>query len=135
MESSKSINALVEAIKSETNDVTTDTALISEKISAQEAVVENTVVSFNDIQKEVNNSLAEMKEAYELIDSTVKEKDKIINGVESLSATAEEVLSSAKNISATSEVEYTSVQKVYNVAKNVESIADSLTNNINKFKV
>ena len=135
MESSKSINALVEAIKSETNDVTTDTALISEKISAQEAVVENTVVSFNDIQKEVNNSLAEMKEAYELIDSTVKEKDKIINGVESLSATAEEVLSSAKNISAASEIEAANVQNVYKVAQNVKAMADNLTNNIERFKV
>lgn len=135
MHSSKSINALIDTVKSGTNDVTSNTALISEKISAQVSVVENTVLSFNDIQKEVDNSIVQMKESYELIESTVKEKEHIIHRVESLSVTAEELLSSAKDIAATSEVEYTSVQKVYNVAKNVESIADSLTNNINKFKV
>jgi methyl-accepting chemotaxis protein len=135
MYSSKSINALIEAVKSGTSNVTSNTALISEKINAQVSVVENTVLSFNDIQKEVDNSLVQMKEAYELIESTVNEKDHIINRVDSLSTIAEEVLSSAKDIAASAETEATNVKNVYNVAQNVGSMADSLTSNINKFKV
>lgn len=135
MDSSKSINALVEAIKFGTREVTSNSALISEKISDQVSVVEDTVVSFNDIEKEVDNSLTQMKEVYQLIEGTVKEKERILSGVEALSSTAEELLSSAKDISATSEEEAANVQKLYDVAQNVKTMADNLANNINKFKV
>lgn len=135
MDSSKSINSLIEAVKSSTDNVTTNTGLISEKINTQVVILENTVLSFNDIEKEVDNSLVQMKEAYELIENTVKEKENIVRSVESLSGISEEVSTSAGQISASAEAQSDSVKAVYKVAQDVNAMANNLTEHISKFKV
>ncbi|MDP4091312.1 MAG: methyl-accepting chemotaxis protein [Bacillota bacterium] len=135
MESSKSINSLIQIVRSSSEDVTSHTRGISDKINGQVAILEGTVSSFKDIQEEVNKSLLQMDDTYKLIEGTVKEKDKITNKVEALSGISEELSASAREISAAADEQTSNIDNLSELARALDTVADNLTGSVDKFKI
>jgi methyl-accepting chemotaxis protein len=132
---SKGINGVVAAIEKGSAGVAVTTGEIELKMDEQITIIEQTVKSFNEIQGEVDKALIQMKEEYEAIKYAVDEKSSILNGVESVSAISEEVAAAAKEIASSSDGQLFMVDKLSDMAKDLNTVSENLTKKIEGFKV
>lgn len=132
--SSKNINNLIDAVKTGTNAVSDNTLLIADKMSKQINAVGDTERAFKDIQLEVNNTIMQMGSVNDLLKHIISEKGNIIVRVETVSSTSEEVAASAREIAASSEEQSMNVDKLAELAQELNNVSDDLYEKIKDFK-
>ncbi|MBU3113796.1 methyl-accepting chemotaxis protein [Clostridium lacusfryxellense] len=135
LESAMNINGLIELVGNGTSQVSELTVVLSGKLGNQMSIIEGTVDSFKNIQKEVNGTIAQMDDASKALSDSVKEKEIIKISVEELAVVSKEVSASTQEISTASTKQAESISQLSATAQELNAMAFGLNEEVEKFKV
>jgi methyl-accepting chemotaxis protein len=137
-QSKSSVNDIKQIIDSILEDTTNvvETARSAESVlKLQESAVKNTTDSYHDINESVEKLVVFLKQISENVDSIDETRVLTLASVENISAVLEEIAAASENVSQTSNDQLHSVESLNDSAAKLDSHTDSLTNEIQKFKV
>ena len=135
LESSKGIAHLVNKITVEAKDVSETAQSVSSKMSNQTEDVEDTVISFKDIIKEVNNIVPQIDAVNENLNKALQSKNEVVRRVEDVALVSEEVSASAEEITSSVEEQNASIEELTATAKELAGMSKHMLEGIEKFKV
>ena len=135
LESSMNINELIQLVGNGTQEVSELTIVLSGKLGNQMNIIEGTVDSFKNIQKEVNSTMPQIEEAYRALNSSVKEKEIIKSRAEELAAVSEEVSASTEEISSAVAKQSEVINQLSTTSQELNNMAEGLNEEVEKFKV
>ena len=133
--SSGEINKLLSVISTETDSVIDTTNKVNDELESQVTVINDSIISFKDIIKAIENILPIISKINFEINTIDKEKVEIIRKVEAASVVAEENSASAEEISASTQQMNASSEEVANSAETLSVITNETLQEINKFKL
>lgn len=135
LESSMSINQLIQLVGNGTEEVSGLTLVLSGKLGDQMRMIEGTVNSFKSIQYEVNSTMPQINEAYMDLNSSVEEKELIKSRAAKLALVSKEVTVSTEEISCAVTKQSDTVMQLSSTAQELNAMSEGLTHEIEKFKV
>jgi methyl-accepting chemotaxis protein len=135
MESSKDINTIISLTSQGAGKVNEFTSVMSKKLEGQMDVIEGTVSSFASIRKEVDNTMTGIDDVNKALSLSLKEMESIKNNVEELAAVSEEVSASMEEIDEASVKQAETITGLSNTAQDLNSMAERLDEEMQKFKV
>ncbi|KOA94567.1 methyl-accepting chemotaxis protein [Clostridium botulinum] len=135
LESSSSINDLVDTIMINTRDVSETTNLVSNKVKTEMDVLDDTVTSFKSILNEIENATPYIDNVYKAIEKLVNAKDKILEKVETINSNSQELSANMQEISNSIEEQEASVEEISSSSQELLAISSEFTQKVSKFKV
>jgi len=133
--SSNDINQLLGIINTETNLVEETTAVANKELKEQINIIGETIISFREMVKSIDDILPQVNEMNDSIIDINKRKDNIIESVESSSSVSEENSAASQEISASSQKMEIAAFEVSKSAEEFKSIMQGISNQIEKFIV
>jgi methyl-accepting chemotaxis protein len=129
------IAAVIEKIQQKTRN-TVDAARKAESIVAtQEGALKDTVKTFDDINRHVENLTSNLAKISLGIEKIGKAKDDTLSAIESISATLEETVAASTEVSTTAENQLSSVEQLNNAALRLGSDANNLEETVKIFQI
>jgi methyl-accepting chemotaxis protein len=135
MESSKDISSIINLTSQGAVKVNELNYIMSKKLEEQMDVIEGTVNSFGNIRKEIDNTMIGIDDVNKALDISLKEMESIKNNVEELAAVSEEVSASMEEIDEASVKQSDTITRLSNTAQDLNSMAEILDKEMQKFKV
>lgn len=133
--SAANINKLIRVIAVGSSDIIRDAETMQGKLSSGITMIENAVLAFRDIIRELEKMTPEVHAANDAIINLDREKDSILKRIEEISAVAQEVSASSEEIAASSEEMNASSEEVAAAAYNLKEAVGEIAEQINKFKI
>ncbi|MCY6483128.1 methyl-accepting chemotaxis protein [Clostridium aestuarii] len=133
--SSTEINRLLAVISEETNGVITTTDEVSNELTIQVKVIDDSIVSFRDIINAIEKILPLINNVNGEVNKINNDKNGIINKIESASAVAEENSASSEEIAASVQEMNSSTEEVANSAEILSEMSAKTIEEVNKFKL
>lgn len=133
--SSTEINDLINLISIKTKEVMNTTEEVNGEISNQSNTVDNSIVSFKGIIKEIESILPLIENVNLEINKVNQDKNQIINKIETASVVAEESSATSEEIAASSEELNSSSEEVARTAETLSSMSSKTLEDVNKFKL
>lgn len=134
-ESAEEINTLVQVISSEADGTISTTATVSDELTSQVTVIENSISSFKDIINGVEEILPLISTITDEVNTVNNQKDTIVNKIENSSAVSEENSASSEEIAASAQEMTASAQEVAASSEHLLSLTNNILNDVNKFKI
>lgn len=134
LKSSKDINAIIRDIIENTRSVVEDNKAISGKMELQKTIAGETVNSLVQINSEVDNTLANMKDVIDSLSVVTGEKEQIFNSVDEISKISDQVAVSSQEISEAVQQQSQNVYQLSSLASELNNIADQLKKDVSTFK-
>ena len=135
LESSMNINGLIQLVSNGTAEVSELTIVLSGKLGNQMRIIEGTVDSFKNIQKEVNSTMPQMDDAYRDLNRTVAEQEIIKSRAGELAAVSKEVSDSTQEVSSAATKQSENISQLSATAQELNAMAFGLNEEVEKFKV
>jgi methyl-accepting chemotaxis protein len=135
LESSKSIGRLISNVKSETDEVSISSRLVSQDMKEQLVEFENAILTFKGILKQVGEIVPHIKEVEATLEVSVNEKNDLMYKIEAISGVSKKIAIAAEEISGALDNQETSTRDLKDHAENLNEMSKILTNSIEKFIV
>lgn len=135
IESSKSINSLIGAMKNTANEVTQNNKEISHKVSSEKQYIKDTVKSFSNIRTEVDKSICQIELLLNSVNKISGSKESIMTGISSVESVSNEITKAEQEISISIEEQNESVQHFIELSQNIKDMSEELREGVSKFKV
>lgn len=135
-ESKKSTSEIVQligSIQSDTKEVIKTSSEVSQFISEQTSIVENSVITFRDILDSVERVVPLVSKTYQEMDEMEKAKEYVLAKIENVSAVTEENTAASEEVAASSEELSASSEEVATTAQNLSQMANELADLVGKF--
>lgn len=135
MSSSRSIGKLVAAITASASEVTCTTAATYGKMDSQIGVVSETVNSFREIRKEIEQITEEISHTTETLTGIIQEKEAIVTAVVGSSDTAVNASAAARDIAASMQGQSEIIWQLSVTAEELTEMAEKLNGDVEKFTI
>lgn len=133
--SSQHINQILSNITNESAEIVITTVKGIDNLRNQEAVVHNTIESFQEILQGIGDIIPKIENANDGIKVVNERKDDIVERVGTIAAIAVDNSAIAEEIAASSEEMSTSVEEIASTAQNLSSMTYEMKDQVEKFKV
>lgn len=134
-QSANQIGSIVKGIQNQSSK-TVSTAKKSEQILAsQEDIIKNTITTFNDINKQVENLLEYIIGLSSGITNIELAKNDTLRAIESISAISQETAAASEELSATADTQLNAVETLTIAAERLKIEADNLSTAVHIFKI
>ncbi|CAH2214663.1 methyl-accepting chemotaxis protein [Tepidibacter aestuarii] len=131
----KEIAEIVNNIQIETNETSKIMNDASYIIDGQNEVVEKTEKLFKDIDDITCTMIEKTIDIKDMLENINISKVEFVDSMEKIAYVTEETAASTQQVSAYAEQQVIDIEKLNNLAKNLNSSIDELTNNIKEFKI
>ena len=101
----------------------------------QNLSVEEVLSSFNEISTSISRIVARIKSVNRFIEEINSDKNMIVSSIENISAVSEETAASAEEVTASVEQQTAVIEEVAKNAENLSSLAISLNDQVQQFKI
>ena len=133
--SSSNISDLISNISNDSDIVVKTSEEMNEKLNSQMQVIDKSMSSFKEIIENIEEIMPQITDVNSSIAIIKSDKESIIKNVEVAASLAEEVLASTEEITASSQDFNASSQEVATSSVELSGKAQSMINEINKFKI
>lgn len=133
--SSQHINQILSNITSQSAEIVITTVKGIDNLRNQEAVVHNTIESFQEILQGIGDIIPKIENANDGIKVVNERKDDIVERVGTIAAIAVDNSAIAEEIAASSEEMSASVEEIASTAQNLSSMTYEMKDQVEKFKV
>lgn len=134
MESSNSINELIQTITAGVREVADTTVILHGKMDDQITITDETVNSFKNIQDEMHETVLQVQNVSGALKGILVEKDKILGKVVDMSASSQQVSAVADEIFTCVEEQSEKVLSFAKTAKDLHDMAERLKKDVGQFK-
>ena len=134
-ESTEKIYSIVGNVLNSTEDIVKKTSIMNDEIVYQEEVVNNTLMSFNDITRSIKSMDPIILGIDDNINVLNNNKNNILNELESVSAIAEEISANTEEVSANTEELYSSTKNVSDVASDLYILTEEIRDELSTYNV
>ncbi|WKV08353.1 methyl-accepting chemotaxis protein [Thermoanaerobacterium sp. CMT5567-10] len=107
----------------------------SASIEEQNKALNKTVSTFYDIQTAVNRIVSELKKLNSSMEKISQSRTDMLTSIQNIAAVTEETAASTEEISSSTEEQKEAISEISKSAKDLNAIANTLMNSINKFKI
>ncbi len=135
LESSENITKLIGEISESTKSVSEAAEATTEKFKAQSQTISETIALFNNIVRQMNIIIPEIKEISTVVKSSVHMKDSILNNIQCVTLAAEGLSASMEEISQSIEEQSATIIDMSNLSENLHGISNNMVNVIENFTV
>lgn len=135
VDSSKSINGIVEDITYNIEGVSNTSEDITQKIDNQFSEIESTMSAFLYIQAEVHKSAPEIKDILKKLKEVSKEEEYIKGNAHELAEISQEIAITTDAISASIEGHSTTMDELLSLTRKIDDMTYNLNKNLKKFKI
>lgn len=134
-DSAEGIRRTIEVLLSESTKSLEVTEDVINVISQQDEDVKNTENAFREVKSGVDTSLQNISGIVDMMQRLSEARDKVVDTVQSLSAIAEENAAASQETSASVTQVTAIMDQVADNSSNLNAIAESLNNDVAKFKI
>lgn len=134
-ESVSEIKKIIDKIQDDTEMTVNTAKKVEEVILQQDDVVQNTIASFNDINKNVISLVSYLKEIEKSMDNMNEARTSTMAAIESISAVMEEIAASANTVNNASTEQLNAAKTMNEMAGKLKTHAKQLLDETEVFKV
>ena len=133
--SAQTIEHIIEQLSADSEASVKIMAEVGEIIEEQQKKLNETKEKFADVSKGIEASIAETEDVYAETKDCDEARIKVTDIIENLSAVAEKNATSTQQTNASMEEMNTTIHKLAESARNIESIADELKRDVSFFRI
>ncbi|HPU62945.1 MAG TPA: methyl-accepting chemotaxis protein [Mobilitalea sp.] len=129
------IKKIIDSILKDTKNLVETARNVENALKLQESAVKNTTDSYQEINESVEKLVVFLQEISDNVDSINATRATTLAAIENISAVLEEIAAASNNVSQTSDDQLRSVESLNEAAVRLDSYADNLAKEIQKFVV
>lgn len=129
------IKKIITSIQDDTKSVVNTARTAENVLKLQESAVKNTTNSYQDINESVEKLVVFLKHITENVDNINEARVSTLAAIENISAVLEEIAASSNSISQVSSDQLTSVETLNQSATKLNTNADNLVHEVQKFQI
>ncbi|MEC2074531.1 methyl-accepting chemotaxis protein [Metabacillus fastidiosus] len=133
--SAEQITNLIQVIQQETNQTIESMDLAVKEVDTGLRLVEETGLSFNNIETSINGVVAQIKDVSSSISELTSGTIQVTNSINSVKAVTEESAASSQNISAATEEQLASMEDINTSVITLSKVSEDLRSLIRKFTI
>ncbi|CRZ33404.1 methyl-accepting chemotaxis protein [Herbinix hemicellulosilytica] len=129
------IKKIIDSIIKDTKNLVETARNVENALKLQESAVKNTTDSYQEINESVEKLVVFLQEISDNVDSINTTRVTTLAAIENISAVLEEIAAASNNVSQTSDDQLRSVESLNEAAVRLDTYADNLAKEIQKFTV
>jgi len=129
------IKKIIDSIIKDTRNLVETARNVENALKLQESAVRNTTDSYKEIHESVEKLVVFLREISDNVDSINNTRATTLAAIENISAVLEEIAAASNNVSETSDRQLHSVESLNEAAVRLDTYADNLAREIQKFTV
>jgi len=131
----KEIDDIITGIQTQSKKAVSEMKITHIAITDQDKAVKETKAIFGEISTTTTNLKNEVAKINEMNRKMISEKDSIVNTMQEISASAQQNSAATEQISASSQEQVAGMEEVSKTAEQLNFVAQTLTSEIEKFKI
>lgn len=133
--STRNINDIIKRITSMTQNTVSNTEVMADIVSQQNAAVDSAAQSFQNIAQSVRKLSEQIKSIDVAVEAMNANKNGVLNAIENISAVSEQSAASAQKVSASAQEQLAAMDELSNAAQKLNELATDLLNAMSVFKI